>query len=190
MLDDFQHRKTHLNFIIKAYRVVFNIVCLFILKKISKNTISFKSPRLGKGLNITAINNSILDINNLSARNNLSIFVSHGTLIFEKDCFVNNDCSFNCLKSIRIGENTIFGEGVKIYDHDHSIDENYVVSKTDFVTSPVMIGANCWIGSNTVILKGVSIADNVIIGANSLVNKSVLVSGIYVNKNGSLTKIK
>jgi acetyltransferase-like isoleucine patch superfamily enzyme len=41
-----------------------------------------------------------------------------------------------------------------------------------------------------VILKGVSIADNVIIGANSLVNKSVLVSGIYVNKNGSLTKIK
>nr|WP_242527781.1 DapH/DapD/GlmU-related protein [Enterobacter roggenkampii] len=91
---------------------------------------------------------------------------------------------------IQVGKNTIFGESVKVYDHDHSIDENYIVNKNDFVTSPVIIGANCWIGSNTIILKGVNIVDNVVIGANSLVNKSVLAPGIYVNKNGLLTKIK
>jgi len=190
MLEDFQHRNTHLNFIIKAFYSTINIVYLFLLKIFTKNKLMFSSPRLGKGLNITVSNEAVLDVNNLSSRKNLNIFVSQGALVFKKNCFVNNNCSFNCLEYIQVGENTIFGESVKIYDHDHLIDENYVVSKNDFVTSPVMIGANCWIGSNTVILKGVSIADNVIIGANSLVNKSILVSGIYVIKNGLLTKIK
>lgn len=179
-----------MNFIIKAYHATLNIVYLFLLKIFTKNTIRFSSPKLGKGLIITAVNNSIIDISNLSSRNNVNFFVSQGVLVFKKNCFVNNNCSFNSLHHIQIGENTIFGEAVKIYDHDHSIDENYVVSKNDFVTSPVMIGANCWIGSNTVILKGVNITDNVIIGANSLVNKSILVSGIYVTRNGILTKIK
>ncbi|MCV5991015.1 hypothetical protein OFO94_33660, partial [Escherichia coli] len=66
----------------------------------------------------------------------------------------------------------------------------YYVSKNEFITSPVKIGSNCWIGTNTIILKGVSITDNVIIGANSLVNKSISEAGVYVSKNGVLTKIK
>ena len=179
-----------MSFIIKAYHATLNIIYLFLLKVFTRNTIKFNSPKLGKGLSITAVNNAVLDINNLSARNNLNVFVSKGILVFKKNCFVNNNCSFNCLHHIQVGKNTIFGESVKVYDHDHSIDENYIVNKNDFVTSPVIIGANCWIGSNTIILKGVNIVDNVVIGANSLVNKSVLAPGIYVNKNGLLTKIK
>ncbi|MGZ0444451.1 DapH/DapD/GlmU-related protein [Citrobacter freundii] len=94
------------------------------------------------------------------------------------------------MERIEVKENTIFGEGVKVYDHDHVINNYFRVSKNEFITSPIIIGSNCWIGSNVVILKGVNIVDNVIIGANSLVNKSISVSGIYVNKNGTLTKIR
>ena len=42
-----------------------------------------------------------------------------------------------------------------------------------FSKAPVVIGSNCWIGSNVVILKGVTIGDNCIIGANCLVYRNV-----------------
>ena len=42
-----------------------------------------------------------------------------GTLIIHENVFFNNYCSVNCLGRIEIGENSIFGEGVRIYDHNH-----------------------------------------------------------------------
>jgi acetyltransferase-like isoleucine patch superfamily enzyme len=93
-----------------------------------------------------------------------------------ENVFFNNYCSINCLEVISIGENTMFGEGVKIYDHNHLynyVENKLTVEKDQFKTAPVIIGKNCWIGSNVTILKGVIIGDNVIIGANNLIYKSV-----------------
>src|ERR1700750_1164130 len=36
--------------------------------------------------------------------------------------FMNNFCSINCLEHISIGENTLFGENVKLYDHNHTYE--------------------------------------------------------------------
>ena len=190
MLKSFPHRDINLISFRKACSIAINLMYLFIIRKTTKNTLKFNSPRIESGLNIYMLHRGGLDINNLSARRNLNILVSQGSLSFGKNCFVNNNCSFNCLDSIVIGENTIFGEGVKVYDHDHLINDGYYVSKNEFVTSPISIGANCWIGSNTIILKGVRITDNVVIGANSLINKSIIDAGVYVNKNGVLVKVK
>jgi len=90
--------------------------------------------------------------------------------------FFNNYCSINCLESINIGDGTMFGEGVKLYDHNHLIDntgENIITAADKFTTAAITIGKNCWIGSNVTILKGVSIGDNVVIGANCLIYKSI-----------------
>lgn len=113
-----------------------------------------------------------------------------GVLSFGENCFVNNQCSFNCLNKITVGKNTIFGEGVKIYDHDHYVSSQYEISKDKFISDAVDIGSDCWFGSNVVVLKGVTIKSNVVIGANSVVSKSINQSGVYVMKAGELTKIK
>jgi acetyltransferase-like isoleucine patch superfamily enzyme len=97
-------------------------------------------------------------------------------LVIDSNVFFNNYCSVNCLEKISIGENTMFGEGVKLYDHNHAFgykENNLIVSKDQFETAPITIGKNCWIGSNVTILKGVTIGDNVIIGANCLIYKSI-----------------
>jgi acetyltransferase-like isoleucine patch superfamily enzyme len=93
-----------------------------------------------------------------------------------ENVFFNNYCSVNCLEKIEIGKNTMFGEGVKIYDHNHSFsyeNDDLVVVKDQFETAPVIIGKNCWIGSNVTLLKGVTIGNNVVIGANNLIYQSI-----------------
>ena len=99
-----------------------------------------------------------------------------------KNVFFNNYCSLNCLDKIEIGENTLFGEGIRIYDHNHGYtfdpESGLEVKSEDFSTAPVRIGKNCWIGSNVTILKGVEIGDNVIVGANCLVYRSIPANSI------------
>lgn len=57
-------------------------------------------------------------------RKNFSIAIEDkGKVIIGDDCFFNNDCSLNALNSITIGDNTIFGECVKVYDHNHRFND-------------------------------------------------------------------
>lgn len=86
--------------------------------------------------------------------------------------FINNYCSINCLEKVFIGEHTLLGEGVKIYDHNHQYSRTGVVPK-QFNTAPVKIGKHCWLGSNVVVLKGVHIGDYSIIGAGCIVHKDL-----------------
>lgn len=90
------------------------------------------------------------------------------------NCFFNNGCSINCRQQIRIGSGTTFGEGVKIYDHNHNYRRVPIGDNVPpYICSPVTIGENCWIGSNVIILMGVNIGDNCVIGAGTVVTKSI-----------------
>ncbi|WP_343639658.1 acyltransferase [Chryseobacterium sp.] len=107
-----------------------------------------------------------------------------------KGVFFNNYCSINCLDKIEIGNDTIFGEGVRLYDHNHLIEKGkkLFVEKEKYMTSPIKIGKNCWIGSNTVILKGVTIGDNSIIGAGCVIHKSVPENTIMKNSQNLISQ--
>ncbi|WP_143450139.1 acyltransferase, partial [Lactobacillus crispatus] len=75
---------------------------------------------------------------------------------------------------VTIGDNTLFGENVKIYDHNHRFNKiNIPIEKQGYSVKAVTIGKHCWIGSNVVILKGVTIGDNCIIGAGCVVSENV-----------------
>lgn len=129
---------------------------------------------------------------NLDLRNYISIWVGKSAKLSLGDgFFMNNHCSINCLESIDIGENTIFGEGVKIYDHNHEYNysgSNLKIEKQKFNKSAVVIGKNCWLGSNVVVLKGVTIGDNAIIGAGCMIYKDVPPNSIVVNHQNLIIK--
>lgn len=109
-------------------------------------------------------------------------------LTIGKRVFFNNFCSVNCLESIEIGDDTLFGEGVKLYDHNHLIikNTNISVSKDQFSTAPIIIGKNCWLGSNVIVLKGVTIGDNCIVGANCIIHKSIPDNTIVKNNQNHI----
>ena len=77
---------------------------------------------------------------------------------------------------IEIGDNTLIGANCKILDSDlHPLDvEARNANNWDEVKiAPIVIGKNCFIGCNTLILKGVHLGDGCVIGAGSVVTKDI-----------------
>ncbi len=119
-------------------------------------------------------------------RYNCGLFVDGGTLIIEDDVFINNGCSITVRDKVTIGQKTLLGEGVKIYDHNHIINKDHSVEFYKFSSKEVTIGKNCWLGANVIILPGVHLCDHVIIGAGSVVTKSIDTPGVYVSEYSHL----
>ncbi|MGJ8648947.1 MAG: acyltransferase [Opitutaceae bacterium] len=76
---------------------------------------------------------------------------------------------------IQVGDHVTVGGNVRIFDHDfHSLDpEHRRVAKLDREncrTAPVTIGDDVFIGTNSIILKGVTIGARCIVGAGSVVS--------------------
>ena len=112
---------------------------------------------------------------NFIARSYCSFLLTEDAkIVLGNDVFFNRLCSLNAMQKIEIGDSTIFGENVKIYDHNHKFSNTVTdIADQGYKISPVSIGRNCWIGSDTIILPGVTIGDNVIIGAGNLIFKSL-----------------
>lgn len=105
------------------------------------------------------------------------------------EVFFNNFCTICILEALTIGKGTIFGENVKIYDHNHVYSNPDVPIKCQGYTSaPIHIGKHCWIGSNVTILKGVTIGDNCVIGAGCVVYKDVPTGTVLINKQELIIK--
>jgi len=156
-------------------------------RKLSKNI------KVGKGFVFQCHKSAKLTVgNDVELRNYVSIWVGkNAELKMGDNVFMNNFCSVNCLKLIEIGENAIFGEGVKVYDHNHAYSHGngeLNVNRKEFTYGAVKIGKNCWLGTNVVVLKGVSIGDNSIIGAGCVIHKDVPANSVIVNQQDLISK--
>lgn len=107
--------------------------------------------------------------------------VDDGLVVIGDNCFMNNYCSINCLKTIRIGNDVIFGENVKIYDHNHIFNKKGLIKEQGFSKKEVIIGNNVWVASNVTILAGTHIGDNYVIGCGCVL-KGNIPSGSIVKK--------
>lgn len=128
--------------------------------------------------------------NSVTWRNNFSVMIAKtGKVIIGDNCFFNNGCSINANKLVCIREGTLFGENVKIYDHNHRFrDSNKSIKQQGFSNGEVIIGKHCWIGSNVVILKGSKIGDNCVIGAGCIVSGIVESNSLLKNKAEYITE--
>lgn len=108
------------------------------------------------------------------------IHMSYGSHVFLEDYFYAN---FNLTivddGEVYIGNRTMIGPNVTICTTGHPADPYYREMVAHY-SLPIHIGKNVWIGSNAVILPGVTIGDNSIIGAGSVVTRDIPANVIAV----------
>lgn len=106
--------------------------------------------------------------NDFGTRKHVIFNVTDGELIIGNNVFINDMCAINVHKKVVVGENTIIGQNVLVYDHDHdySVMDNM---RTSFLEDTIIIGKNVWIGSGVIILRGSRIGDNSVIGAGCVI---------------------
>lgn len=115
------------------------------------------------------------------ARRNVELNARSGCLSIGNNVFFNSGCIVTARESISIGDGTIFGPYVVIYDHDHAVTDG-VIEDNCFVSAPISVGNNVWVGAGSVILKGTTIGDNCIIAAGSVVRGDVPAGTVFMQK--------
>lgn len=173
--------------IYEYFSFLIGILKTIVFKILYFNRVSFTGiPKMNHNFKIAIKKNSKLHIGKkFRTRNNVSFRIYKGIVEIGDNCFFNDNCSINCLKNIKIGNNCIFGPDVKIYDHDH----DYKKDMNSFVKQSIEIGNNVWIGANVVILKGVKIGDNSVIAAGTIVKHDVSSNTLVYNKNELVEKV-
>lgn len=73
---------------------------------------------------------------------------------------------------IYVGNNVLFGPNVVLTSGTHPIEPN-LRSKQAQYNVPIHIEDNVWIGSNCVVMPGITIGKNSVIGAGSVVTKDI-----------------
>lgn len=103
-------------------------------------------------------------------------------------CTIGQNVSFSsnsvvvCHEKISIGDNVQLSPNVQIYDHDHDFRHPDGLRANHFKTASVIIGKNCWIGANSVILRGTVLGDNCVVGAGCVLKGTYPTGTVIVQK--------
>ncbi len=117
-------------------------------------------------------NNGKMKLGRISAEANVHLVSWGGMLTIGKGCSFNRNTIVAARKQIKIGNGTLVGPNVCIYDHDHAFGPDGVI-KDRMNYGAVTIGNNVWIGAGTIILRGATIGDNCVIGAGCVISGSI-----------------
>lgn len=89
---------------------------------------------------------------------------------------ISGGCYIQGGNGITIGDRTIFAPGVKIISANHNPQDLHQW----LPENPIVIGKDCWLGANAVILPGVQLGDRCVVGASAVVTKSFPAGSILV----------
>lgn len=114
--------------------------------------------------------------------NNNRIEIGEGTTVGARTEFAALEGT-----SITIGKDCMFSHDIRLRTSDsHSIVEETTGKRLNHAED-IRIGNHCWVGMQSLVMKGSSLADNSVLSARSLLNKQFADKGCIVG--GSPAKI-
>lgn len=102
--------------------------------------------------------------------------LAHGAQIIIGDNVGISGGTICARELVEIGRDTLIGANTYIFDNDFHPLDPIARAKDDYSavrSAPVRIGTNVFIGTRSIVLKGVTIGDNTVIGAGSVVTHSI-----------------
>ena len=145
------------------------------------------SLKLGKDVTI----NSSPNANPTGHGVRTTLYVLPGAEISIGDGVGMSNCVIAAARSVKIGANVLIGTDVKIYDTDfHSSDfaERMENDSAKIPAGEVVVGDGAFIGSGSIVLKGVHIGERSVIGAGSVVTKDVPAGEVWAGNPAKFIK--
>jgi acetyltransferase-like isoleucine patch superfamily enzyme len=143
------------------------------LLKVQKDDSSY----VGSKTYISVPKSSIFHLgNNVAIGANCNIAVNGYMAIGNK---VTIQYSGQLIGEVSIGSGCLFGPNLYISSRSHTYGDpawlpiTYQDKNTVSVSRKVMVGEDCWVGANVVIMPGITIGKGSVIGANSVVVKNL-----------------
>ena len=117
-------------------------------------------------------------------------------LIIGDNIQINDFVHICALDSVEIGDGCLFASHVYISDNSHGRYEggnsdsspDIAPDHREYITAPVKIGKNVWLGEGVIVMPGVTIGDGSVIGAHSIVNKDIPAACIAVGSPAKVVK--
>ena len=86
------------------------------------------------------------------------------------------------INGVEFGRNVWVGPGVKVLSASHNLEDYNLHDPAD----PIVIGDDCWLGANAIILPGVRLGNHVVVAAGAVVNQSfpeddIVLAGVPAN---------
>mgnify|MGYP004516101969 CR=1 FL=1 len=93
-----------------------------------------------------------------------------------------------CSGKIVIGNNVMLGPKCSLFAENHIFDNSEVTIKSQGVSQKgITIEDDCWIGSNCIILDGVTIGKGSVLAAGCLISKDVAPYSVVIDKRNKTT---
>lgn len=113
----------------------------------------------------------------------------NGKIQIGSNVLLDDGCIVMAQNKIIIGNNTWIAAYCFVTDFNHKYDQkNININSQGYVTKPVIIEEDVWIGTHCVILPGVTIGKGSVIGAGSIVTKSIKPYSIAVGNPARVIK--
>ena len=162
----------------------FSFIQMFFLQLRIAVCFKRKFGKLGKNVKFGRINRirggEHIEIgDNCSFGNNLRLeaVVRYGggvfspLLVFGNNVVINQNFHCTCASEIKIGEGTSITANCGVFDIIHPYEDIALNPRlAPIQTKPVIIGRDCIIGMNSVILPGTQLGNHCVVGANSTVS--------------------
>ncbi|WP_344023200.1 DapH/DapD/GlmU-related protein [Pseudonocardia kongjuensis] len=100
------------------------------------------------------------------------VYSDHGVGIrVGRNVFINQNCRFNDLGGIEIGDDVMLGPGVSLISSGHPVSPEE--RRTGVTTGAIRIGRNVWVGASAMIMQGVCVGDDAVVAAGAVVTRDV-----------------
>jgi len=121
------------------------------------------------------------------SRSNVILRVS-GQLTIGDNVFINDSCKINCDHLINIGNDSIFGPNVLMFDDDYDYTSKDLTRLAGWKHGQVSIGEDVWVGANVVILRNAVIGSHSVVGAGALVKEVIPERSLAHNEHKLIIK--
>ena len=121
-----------------------------------------------------------VESNQVSGNRTIFLIKGDGALIEIGDNTGMSNVVICAMERVSIGSWVNLGAGCRIFDTDfHSVDLEQRIANTNIPHKPVRIEDGAFIGSNALIMKGVTVGENAVIGAHAVVTRDIPAGEIW-----------